>query len=157
MMTVTNALRLVKAAGIPFRTAEYQVIEDDFDGKHVASSIGMPNEQVFKTLVTTNGKKEYFVFVIPVNTELDLKKAAKAAGQKSIQMLPLKELTPLTGYVRGGYSPVGMKKRFPTYMDETAQLFEEISVSAGMRGLQLIISPDALSGFVSASYAELTD
>lgn len=154
-MNITNAVRQVRTAGLSYETKEYEVIENDFDGTHVALAIGLDPDQVFKTLVTTNGKREYFVFVLPVSGELDLKKAAKAAGQRSIEMLPLKELTPLTGYVRGGCSPVGMKKRFPTYIDETAQLFERISVSAGMRGLQLIMAPDALLSFVEARYADL--
>ena len=155
-MILTNALRLLHQAGIEYRTAEYPVVEGDYDGGHVADLIGLPREQVFKTLVTRGAKGECFVFVVPVCEELDLKKAARAAGRKSIEMLPLRDLTPTTGYVRGGCSPVGMKKKLPTVIDETAQLFDEIAVSAGMRGLQLILSPDALAAFVGASFADIT-
>ena len=155
-MTTTNALRLLHQAGIEPRTVEYPVIDGDFDGNHIADQIGLAREQVFKTLVTRNAKKECFVFVIPVCEELDLKKAAKASGQKSIEMLPLRELTSTTGYVRGGCSPVGMKKKLPTVIDETAQLFDEISVSAGMRGLQMILAPETLAGYIGAPFADLT-
>lgn len=155
-MAVTNALRLVKQAGLAFDTSEYAVIPDDFDGNHIAQAIGLAPEQVFKTLVTRNARKECFVFCIPVCEELNLKKAAKASGQKAIEMLPLRELTPLTGYVRGGCSPVGMKKKFPTFLDETAVLFDRIAVSAGQRGVQMLIQAEDLAAFIGAQFADLT-
>lgn len=155
-MAVTNALRLLKQAGVRFDTCEYEIIPDDFDGNHIAQALGVAPEQVFKTLVTRNAKKEHFVFCIPVCEELDLKKAARASGQKSIEMLPLKELTPLTGYVRGGCSPVGMKKKFPTFFDETGVLFDEILLSAGQRGLQMLVRAEELAEYIGASFADLT-
>ena len=155
-MTVTNALRLVKQAGIEVEVREYEVIPDDFDGSHVAQQLGLESAQVFKTLVTQNAKKERFVFVVPVDGELDLKKAAKASGQKSIEMLPLRELTNVTGYVRGGCSPVGMKKKLPTFIDETAVLFDFISVSAGQRGVQMLLNAEALAAYIGAAFADLT-
>ncbi len=156
-MTVTNALRLVKQAGIDVDAREYEVIPDDFDGNHIAALIGMQPEQVFKTLVTRNAKKECFVFCIPVCNELNLKKAAKAAGQKAIEMLPLRDLTPTTGYVRGGCSPVGMKKKLPTFIDETAILFDHIALSAGQRGLQMLIDPEKLAQYIGAQFFDLVD
>ncbi len=155
-MTKTNAMRLLEQAGVTFRTAEYDYDEADLSGNHAADAIGLPREQVFKTLVTRAGKGILYVFCIPVCNELDLKKAAKACGEKSIEMVHVKELLGLTGYIRGGCSPIGMKKKFPTYIDETAILFDEIAVSAGMRGEQLILSPDALAGYVEAELCDLT-
>ena len=115
----------------------------------------MPPEQVFKTLVTRGERTGIHVFCIPVCCELDLKKAAKAAGDKSIEMVAVKELLGLTGYIRGGCSPVGMKKRYPTHFDETAQLWDEIAVSAGARGHQVILPPDQLVQFINAKYADI--
>ena len=155
-MTKTNVMRLLEQADIPFRTAEYEYDESDLSGNHAADVIGMPREQVFKTLVTRAGKGGIYVFCIPVCDELDLKKAAKACGEKSIEMLHVKELLNVTGYIRGGCSPIGMKKKFPTYIDETAILFDEIAVSAGMRGEQVILAPDALAGYIGAELTELT-
>jgi len=155
-MTKTNVMRLLEQADIPFRTAEYEYDESDLSGNHAADSIGMPQEQVFKTLVTRAGKGGIYVFCIPVCDELDLKKAAKACGEKSIEMLHVKELLTVTGYIRGGCSPIGMKKKFPTYIDETAILFDEIAVSAGMRGEQVILSADALAGYIDAELFDLT-
>ncbi|MDD6187949.1 MAG: Cys-tRNA(Pro) deacylase [Clostridiales bacterium] len=155
-MTKTNVMRLLEQEDIPFRTAEYEYDETDLSGGHAADSIGMPREQVFKTLVTRSGKGGIYVFCIPVCDELDLKKAARACGEKSIEMLHVKELLGVTGYIRGGCSPIGMKKRFPTFIDETAVLFDEIAVSAGMRGEQVILAPDALGGYVSAEFVDLT-
>ena len=153
-MHKTNVMRLLEQAQIPYRAAKYAFDESDLNGRHAADAIGLPYEQVFKTLVTrsTNG---LFVFCIPVDAELDLKKAAAAAKEKSLQMLPLKELLPATGYIRGGCSPVGMKKRFPTCIEETAQLFDEIAVSAGTRGVQVILSPEQLAVFTGAAFADL--
>lgn len=156
ILNKTNAMRMLEAAGIAFRTAEYEVDENDLSGMHVANQLGQPPEQVFKTLVLKGEKKGYLVCCIPVNEELDLKKAAKAFGDKKAEMLPLKDLLNVTGYIRGGCSPVGMKKKFPTIIDETAILFDEIAVSAGVRGAQIIIEPNALCEFVQAEFAEIT-
>lgn len=147
---------MLEAAGISFRTAEYEVDESDLSGMHVANQLGQPPEQVFKTLVLKGEKTGYLVCCIPVNEELDLKKAARAAKDKKVEMIPMKDLLSVTGYIRGGCSPVGMKKKFPTFIDETAVLFDEIAVSAGIRGAQIIISPDDLCGFVGGIMTELT-
>ena len=155
-MVKTNAMRLLEKAGVPFRTAEYPWDESDLSGVHAADALGMAQETVFKTLVARGDKTGPLVFCIPVAETLDLRKAALASGDKRVELVPLKELLGLTGYVRGGCSPVGMKKHYPTHIDETAQLFDEIAVSAGMRGEQLILSPLALADFVGASFADLT-
>ena len=155
MAVKTNAVRLVEQAGIPCRESFYEYDENDLNGNHAAKAIGMPPEQVFKTLVTRGERTGIHVFCIPVCCELDLKKAAKAAGDKSIEMVAVKELLGLTGYIRGGCSPVGMKKRYPTYFDETAQLWDEIAVSAGARGHQVILPPDQLVQFINAKYADI--
>lgn len=155
MAVKTNAVRLVEQAGIPCRESFYEYDENDLNGNHAAKAIGMPPEQVFKTLVTRGERTGIHVFCIPVCCELDLKKAAKAAGDKSIEMVAVKELLGLTGYIRGGCSPVGMKKRYPTHFDETAQLWDEIAVSAGARGHQLILPPDDLVQFINAKYADV--
>lgn len=155
-MNKTNAVRMLEAAKIKFRTAEYTVDENDLSGMHVAEQLGQPPEQVFKTLVLKGEKKGYLVCCIPVDRELDLKKAAKAAGDKKVEMIPMKDLLSVTGYIRGGCSPVGMKKKFPTYIDETAILFDEIAVSAGVRGGQIIINPDDLCNYVEGEYVDLT-
>ena len=155
MAVKTNTVRLVEQAGIPCRESFYEYDENDLNGNHAAKAIGMPPEQVFKTLVTRGERTGIHVFCIPVCCELDLKKAAKAAGDKSIEMVAVKELLGLTGYIRGGCSPVGMKKRYPTHFDETAQLWDEIAVSAGARGHQLILPPDQLVQFINAKYADI--
>ncbi len=152
----TNAVRLLEAAGITFGLDEYEVDEDDLSGVHAAELIGMPPEQVFKTLVARGDRNGVAVFCIPVAEELDLKRAAAASGNKSLQMVHVRELLALTGYIRGGCSPVGMKKRYPTYIDETCILFDRIAVSAGRRGLQLLISPDDLCAFLGAEQVRLT-
>ncbi len=152
----TNAVRLLESAGILFSAHEYPVEDGRIDARSIAEKLGRSEDEVFKTLVTETPAHEYFVFVIPAAGELDLKKAALAAGRKSIDMIPLKQLFPLTGYVHGGCSPVGMKKQFPSFIDETAQLFDVIFVSGGKVGLNLEIAPDRLCGFVSAQYADLT-
>ena len=123
---------------------------------HAAQLIGMPPEQVFKTLVARGDRNGIAVFCIPVAEELDLKRAAAVSGNKSLQMVHVRELLALTGYIRGGCSPVGMKKQYPTYVDETCILFDRIAVSAGRRGLQLFISPDALCRFLGAQQVRLT-
>ena len=155
-MTKTNVIRLLEKADIPFRTAEYEVDESDLSGVHVARQLGKPCEQVFKTLVLRGAKLGPFVCCIPVAEEVDLKKAADAAGEKKVEMLPMKELLPTTGYIRGGCSPVGMKKKYPVWLDETAELYDEIAVSAGVRGMQVILAPQDLMGFVGARVADLT-
>ena len=141
MATKTNAVRLVQQAGIPCREAFYEFDEQDLSGVHAAQAIGMPEEQVFKTLVARGEKTGINVFCIPVCCELDLKKAAKAAGDKNMELVAVKELLGLTGYIRGGCSPVGMKKHYPTFIDETCTLWDEIAVSAGARGHQMIVPP----------------
>jgi Cys-tRNA(Pro)/Cys-tRNA(Cys) deacylase len=149
-------MRLLSAAGISYTVKEYAVDESDLSAVHAAESLGMPPEQVFKTLVLQGASGSYTVCCIPADTELDLKKTAKTAKEKSIDLVPMKEILPLTGYVRGGCSPVGMKKQFPTFIDETAQLFDAISVSAGERGVQVILAPEELAGFLKAGFADLT-
>lgn len=156
MATKTNAVRMVQQAKIPCREHFYEYDEKDLRGTHAAEAIGMPCEQVFKTLVARGEKTGINVFCIPVCCELDLKKAAKAAGDKNMEMVPVKELLNLTGYIRGGCSPVGMKKKYPTFMDETALLWEEIAVSAGARGHQMVLSPENLAGLVDAKLVDIT-
>ena len=152
----TNAMRLLEQAGIAFRIENYEFDEEHLSGEHVASQVSLPADQIFKTLVVRGDKQGVMVFCIPVTMELDLKKAAKAAGDKKIEMTHVKELLGLTGYIRGGCSPVGMKKKYPTWIDETAMLYDEIAVSAGVRGAQIIINPEALKIFTEAVYADVT-
>lgn len=154
--TKTNAVRLLENAGIAFRELPYDISDGRIDALAIAEKTATPPEQMFKTLVTFSNKKEYFVFVVPAPAELDLKKAAQAAGVKSIEMIPAKTLLPTTGYVHGGCSPVGMKKHFPTFVDETAQLYDFICVSAGAIGLSMALAPDDLLAFVSGSFADIT-
>ena len=156
-MTKTNAVRLIEQAGLPCRTAEYPYDEHDLSGLHAARAVGMPPEQVFKTLVARGEKRGVLVFCIPVCCELDLKKAARAAGDKKVELVHMKELLSLTGYIRGGCSPIGMKKAYPTFIDETAELFGEIAVSAGMRGQQLILRPGDLIGYTAMQVCDLTE
>ncbi len=155
-MNKTNAMRLLDQAGIPYTAIEYEVNENNLGGEHVADLIQIPAEQVFKTLVAKGEKKGYVVFCIPVNQELDLKKAATMIGDKKIEMLHVKDLLGTTGYIRGGCSPIGMKKKFPTYFDETVILYDEITVSAGVRGCQLCISGEKLTNYVEAVLCDLT-
>ena len=138
----TNGARLLESLGIPFELLEYEVDPEDLSATTVAKKIGMPAEQVFKTLLTTDGKGIHIFAVIPGNAELDFKKLARAAGLRKAEMVSLKDVQPLTGYVRGGVTVFGAKKAFPVYVDETAILFDKISVSAGTRGTQLIVTPD---------------
>ncbi len=155
MATKTNAVRLVQQSGIPCREAFYKFDENDLNGNHAAKAVGMPPEQVFKTLVARGERTGINVFCIPVCCELDLKKAAKAAGDKNMEMVHVKELLSLTGYIRGGCSPVGMKKKYPTYLDETCQLWEEIALSAGARGHQMILPPLELAKLVEAKLVDI--
>ena len=154
-MTKTNAMRLLNAAGINYSVKEYPVDESDLSAVHAAEFLDIPAEQVFKTLVLQGASGAYIVCCIPAAAELDLKKTAKAAGEKSVDLIPMKNIQPLTGYLRGGCSPVGMKKQFPTYFDETAQLFDTISVSAGERGVQVVLSPEELARFIGAGFVDL--
>lgn len=156
-MTKTNALRLITQAGIPHRTASYDFDEHDLSGAKVAAAIGMPPEQVFKTLVARGDKTGVVVFCIPVLCTLDLKKAAKVSGNKKVEMVHMNELLPLTGYIRGGCSPIGMKKTYPTFIDETAELFDEIAVSAGARGQQILLAPGDLINYVPMTSCDLTE
>lgn len=151
----TNPMRMLEQEGISYDTASYTVDENDLSGLHAAKMLGTGPDRVFKTLVAKGEKRGYLVFCIPVAEELDLKKAARAAGDKRVELLPLKELLPVTGYMRGGCSPIGMKKHFPTYIEETAALFDSIYISAGKRGVQLIVSPEALMRFLPAQAADL--
>ncbi len=151
----TNAVRILESKNIAHSTVEYESDENEIDAVSVANKIGAEPETVFKTLVARNESNELLVFVIPGNFELNLKKAAKASGSKSIELIKVKELQPLTGYIRGGCSPIGMKKLFPTFIDETAQLNEKIYCSAGVRGMQLYLSPLDLAAVIEAEFAEL--
>ncbi len=150
-----NVERLLEAAGIAYIPHEYPVDDGLIDGMSIAAKIGKSPDQVFKTLVTEAPGHEYFVFIVPVCQELDLKKAARACGRKSIAMIPSKQLLPLTGYIHGGCSPVGMKKRLATFMDESAILFDTVCVSGGRVGLNLEIAPEKLADFVGAEFADL--
>lgn len=156
-MNKTNVLRLLDAAGISYRTAEYAFDENDLNGMHAAEGIGMPPEQIFKTLVARGERCGYAVFCIPVCCELDLKKAAKAAGDKKIDLIPVKDLLSVTGYIRGGCSPIGMKKKFPTYLEESAELYPEIGVSAGCRGCQVLLDPHDLVDYVNPTLCDLIE
>ncbi len=152
----TNAARLLDQAKIPYELIPYEVDETDLSAAHVAAGLGEPLERVFKTLVLKgSGGPAYFVCIIPGGEELDLKKAAKITGQKSCEMIPLKDLLPLTGYLRGACSPIGMKKHFPTYVHESCLEFDSIYVSAGLRGLQLKLAPTDLIRETRAATAAL--
>ncbi len=151
----TNAARILDRADIPYALIGYEVDEEDLSAEHLAGVLGIDPAVIFKTLVL-KGDHGHLVCVIPGNAELDLKKAAKASGNKSCVMLPLKELQPVTGYIRGGCSPIGMKKPFPSFIDDTALLHEKIYVSAGIRGTQLLMAPDDLIRAAGAVVADLT-
>lgn len=154
-MLKTNVMRLLDNAQIEYRMYEYSVEDGLLDALSIARKIGEASEQVFKTLVTVGASKEHFVFVIPAGCELDLKKAARVSGQKSIEMIPMKQLLPLTGYIHGGCSPVGMKKPFRTFIDETAILYDYICVSGGKVGTNVAIHPERLADFVGAEFVDL--
>lgn len=155
MAAKTNAVRLVQQAKIPCREEFYEFDVDDLNGNHAAEAIGFPPEQVYKTLVAKGSRTGVNVFCIPVCAELDLKKAAKIAGDKDMSLIPVKDLLNLTGYIRGGCSPVGMKKKYPTFFEETCQLFDEIAVSAGERGHQMILPPMELASLIDAKLADI--
>ena len=156
MSAKTNAIRLVEKANIPCEEKFYAYSEDDLSGAHAAQVLGIPEEQVFKTLVARGVKTGINVFCIPVCCELDLKKAAKAAGDKNMELVAVKELLGLTGYIRGGCSPVGMKKKYPTYIDELCLLCDRIALSAGERGHQMLVPPEPVAELVGASIVDLT-
>ena len=151
----TNAMRMLDQSNIPYETGEYEYDESDLSGDHVADYLGISKEEIFKTLVTRGNDNELYVFVVPVSGELDLKKAAAAAGVKKVEMIHVKEIFNLTGYLRGGCSPIGMKKQYPTFIDETAILFDKIYISGGKRGLQIIIDPQVLADFTGAKLVDI--
>ncbi len=151
----TNAARLLDRAKIPYTLIPYTVDEDNLAADHVAEELGEDIRRVFKTLVLHGDKCGYIVCVIPGNMEVDLKAAAKVAGAKKVDLIPMKELLPLTGYIRGGCSPIGMKKSFPTYFHSTVTGFDTVFVSAGVRGLQIQIAPDALVDYTRGTVADI--
>lgn len=152
----TNAARLLDRAKIAYKLVPYEVDESNLAADHVAESLGEDIRQVFKTIVLRGERTGHLVCVVPGNCEIDLKKAAKAAGDKKAELIAMKELLPLTGYIRGGCSPIGMKKAFPTFIHTTALDFDKIYISAGVRGLQFEISPADLVGYVDATVCDLT-
>jgi Cys-tRNA(Pro)/Cys-tRNA(Cys) deacylase len=151
----TNAARLLDRAKIAYELVPYTVDENDLSAIKVAASLGQPIERVYKTLVLKGDRNGHFVCIIQGDKEVNLKAAAKVSGNKSAEMIPMKELLPTTGYIRGGCTPIGMKKRFPTFIDATCTVFDYIYISAGVRGLQLKIDPKPLIEFVDAVVAEL--
>jgi len=155
-MNKTNVIRLLEANKIPHDIKAYMVDENDLSGISVAQKIGAAEETVFKTLVAEGDKTGINVFCVPVNSELNLKKAATVSSNKKVELIPTKNLLSVTGYIRGGCSPVGMKKKYPTYIDESAQLFDKIYFSAGIRGMQVGVHPDALQMLTGSVFADLT-
>ncbi len=151
----TNAARMLDKSKVPYKLVPYEVDEDDLSARHVADVLGENIEQVFKTLVLHGDKTGHLVCVVPGDHEVDLKKVAKASGNKKCDMIAVKELLPLTGYIRGGCSPVGMKKHFPTYIHSTIETFDKIWVSAGIRGLQIEIAPKDLIKEVRATVSDI--
>lgn len=154
-MKKTNAMRILDTKKIPYRILEYTPDENDLSGVHVAEQVGLPQEQVFKTLVVRGDKNGVAVFCIPCGGALDLKTAARLTGNKRVEMLHMKELPALTGYIRGGCSPIGMKKNYPTFLDESAQGCAEIAISAGVRGCQVLLSPEDLIACTGCGVAAL--
>lgn len=154
-MSKTNAVRILESRKLLFELINYEVSEDELDAVSVSKKVGMDPDTVFKTLVSRNESNKIFVFVIPGSCELNLKKAAKLSTSKSIEMIKVKELFDLTGYIRGGCSPIGMKKDYPVFIDETALIFDKISISAGVRGTQIVISPLDLISTVNATTGDL--
>jgi len=152
----TNACRILDQKKVVYELIPYVVDENNLGAQHIADQLGEDINQVFKTLVLKGDKIGHFVCVIPGNEEVDLKKTAKVTGNKSCELIPMKELLPLTGYIRGGCSPVGMKKLFPTFIHETCQLFDYIYVSAGVRGLQFKLNPQHLIDLIGMTVADLT-
>ena len=156
-MVKTNVMRLLDAARIVYETGTYEVDENDLSGCHAADLMGVDHDRMYKTLVLKGEKKGYLVCCIPVDEdeELDLKKAARAAGEKKVEMIHVKDMLGITGYIRGGCSPVGMKKHFPTYIEEMAQLYDTVMVSAGQRGVQVTLSPEDLRSYVEGQFGSL--
>lgn len=154
-MNKTNVMRILDKAKIPYEAKEYIPDEKDLSGVHIAEQIGLPPQQCFKTIVTRGDKTGPVVFCIPADGEIDLKKAAKITGNKKVDPLAVKDLPGLTGYVRGACSPLGMKKKFPTYIDASCRNFEKITVSAGIKGCQLLVNSQQLAEFVSAEICDL--
>lgn len=155
-MHKTNALRMLDKAKIPYRIEEYPVDENDLSGKHVLEFASLDANQIYKTLVLHGERLGYLVICIPILEEIDLKKAAREVGDKKIEMLPLKDLLKVTGYMRGGCSPVGMKKHFPTFFDKKIKSLEEVAVSAGVRGCQMIVDPAKLIELVDGKLIDAT-
>ena len=151
----TNAMRQLDAAKIPYTVCDYEVDENDLSGTHIADQLGLPYEQVFKTIVTRGDKTGYLVFCIPCHKEIDLKRAAAVTGNKKVEPVHVKELLGLTGYIRGGCSPVGMKKKFPTYFDSSVARQTRMTVSAGVRGAQLLLDRAALVDYVEGTLVPL--
>lgn len=154
-MTKTNALRALDKLKISYRPIEYDVSDGRLDGVSVAEKAGMDPAMVYKTLVVWGKTKAFYVFIVPVAESLDLKKAAKACGEKSVEMIPQAQLLPNTGYIHGGCSPIGMKKLFPTYLDQSAEDLDEIAVSGGRIGLQILLKPRDLLGVVQGRFADI--
>ena len=154
-MPKTNAARILDAAGVRYELREYTVDEEHLAAAQVAEAIGMPPEQVFKTLVVRGDRTGVVLAAIPANSELDLKLLAHASGNKKVELVPVKEVLGLTGYIRGGVSPVGTKKEYPVYLDETALVWDLISVSAGVRGCQMVLAPDDLIHVTGATVCEI--
>lgn len=154
-MVKTNVMRLLDASGIEYEVKEYEVDEQDLSGSHAANMIEADHDMIYKTLVLKGEKTGYLVCCIPVDEELDLKKVARVVKDKKVEMIHMKELLPLTGYIRGGCSPIGMKKAFPTYIEETAVLYDRIAVSGGQRGVQIFIGPEDLASYVKAELVSL--
>lgn len=154
-MNKTNAMRMLDKGSISYEAIEYEVNENDLSGVTIAQAVGLPFDMVFKTLVARGDKTGPMVMCIPVDKEIDLKKAAKASGNKKLEMVPVKELLALTGYVRGGCSPVGMKKKFPTYINDSCLSLEKITVSAGIKGCQLLLDTKELIAFTAAQVNDL--
>ena len=155
-MIKTNAMRMLTAAKIAFEVLEYEVDENDLSGMHISEQLGFPPERMFKTLVARGDKTGPLVFCIPVAEEIDLRHTAALTGNKRIEMIHVKDLLALTGYIRGGVSPIGMKKKFPTWFDESALQFDTITVSSGTRGAQLLLDRESLLRFTQAKTAALT-
>ncbi|MGV0827508.1 Cys-tRNA(Pro) deacylase [Empedobacter brevis] len=152
----TNAVRILDTHQIPYELREYEVDKEHVDAMHVAESLGVNPEGIYKTLILKGNVEPYIVAVIPANTHLDMKKFAKVSGNKNCEMLPLKDVLNVTGYIRGGCSPIGMKKQFPTYIEELAILQDRICISAGKRGLQILLNAEDLKPLIGAQFADIT-
>lgn len=156
-MKKTNAMRLLDAAHVSYNTKEYEYDENDLSGVHAAEALGLDVSMVFKTLVAKGDKTGPVVFCIPVHKELNLKKAAAVTKNKSVELLPVKDLLGLTGYIRGGCSPIGMKKKFPTYIDQSIEALDQVSISAGLRGCQILMGGRDFVSFVNGACSDLTN